>query len=61
MGKRDEALHGVGGSLGHRYVTIFKLLACLAVNIRQIAVIVKQFFIFQKHFNDKLRCLSKRT
>ena len=32
MGKRDEALRGGGGSLGQRYVTIFKMLARLAFN-----------------------------
>ena len=42
MGKRDEALHG-GGSLVQRYVTIFFILARLAVNIRQIALIVLYF------------------
>ena len=36
------------GSLGQHYVTIFKMLTGLDVNIRQIALIVKPFFRFQR-------------
>ena len=40
---------GVGGSLGQRYVTSFYMFARLAVNIRQIALIVKPYLcIFQR-------------
>ena len=53
MGKRDEASHG-GGGMSHRYVPTFKMLARLGVNIQQIALIAKPFFIFQKHFNDNI-------
>ena len=60
IGKRDEALYGGGGSLGQRYVTVFKMLARVAVNIRHILLIVKPFAdIFQKQHRGG--SLSKRT
>ena len=50
---------GWGGSMGKRYVTIFKKLASLAVSIRQIArLIVKPFFYISKAFQRQTICVQ---